>query len=74
MTLPLATGGVLLVVLVWELVRPAVKDAAVRAWGSVSRGSQHPPGEMYDPGRERRAEQRARTQLRSCIAEQDWAM
>jgi hypothetical protein len=28
----------------------------------------------YDPGRERRAEQRARTLLASCIDEEDWAM
>ena len=28
----------------------------------------------YDPGRERRAELRARALLRSCIEERDWAM
>jgi hypothetical protein len=28
----------------------------------------------YDPGRERRAEQRARELLRSCVGEDDWAM
>jgi hypothetical protein len=28
----------------------------------------------FDPGRERRAEQRARTLLRSCVGEEDWAM
>jgi hypothetical protein len=28
----------------------------------------------YDPGRERRAEQRARELLRSCVGEHDWAM
>ena len=28
----------------------------------------------YDPGRERRAEQRARSLLRSCVNEDDWAM
>ena len=28
----------------------------------------------YDPGRERRAEQRARTLLRSCVGEEEWAM
>jgi len=30
--------------------------------------------EAYDPGRERRAEQRARELLRSCVDEQDWEM
>jgi hypothetical protein len=28
----------------------------------------------YDPGRERRAEQRARTLLRSCVGEEEWEM
>jgi hypothetical protein len=28
----------------------------------------------YDPGRERRAEQRARSLLRSCVNEEEWAM
>jgi hypothetical protein len=28
----------------------------------------------HDPGRERRAEQRARTLLRSCVGEEEWAM
>ena len=28
----------------------------------------------YDPGRERRAEQRARSLLRSCVGEEEWAM
>jgi hypothetical protein len=29
---------------------------------------------VYDPGRERRAEQRARALLRSCVNEEEWAM
>jgi len=29
---------------------------------------------MYDPGRERRAEQRARELLRSCVNDEEWAM
>src|ERR687887_513237 len=29
---------------------------------------------IYDPGRERRAEQRARELLRSCVNEEEWAM
>jgi hypothetical protein len=29
---------------------------------------------LYDPGRERRAEQRARELLRSCVNEEEWAM
>jgi hypothetical protein len=30
--------------------------------------------ELYDPGRERRAEQRARELLRSCVNDEEWAM
>src|SRR3954470_22488911 len=29
---------------------------------------------LYDPGRERRAEQRARELLRSCVNEEEWGM
>jgi hypothetical protein len=32
------------------------------------------PVDAYDPGRERRAEARARTLLKSCVNEEEWAM
>ena len=38
------------------------------------RGAAHSLDELYDPGRERRAEQRARELLRSCVNEEEWAM
>jgi hypothetical protein len=38
------------------------------------RGAAHPLDELYDPGRERRAEQRARELLRSCVNEEEWGM
>jgi hypothetical protein len=74
MTLALGTAAVVLVVLVWELARPTLKDGALRArrmWQSRARS---PVLSGYDPGRERRAEQRARTLLRSCVDADDWAM
>ena len=74
MVLALGTGVVLLVVLLWELIRPTLKGAIARGrllW-LLRRHSSTPTG--YDPGRERRAEQRARALLRSCIDECDWAM
>jgi hypothetical protein len=80
MALPLATAAIVLVVLLWELERPTLKHTLARAmqlWaartlkGTGRRGSA-PSG--YDPGRERRAEQRARALLRSCVEERDWAM
>jgi hypothetical protein len=33
-----------------------------------------PFDELYDPGRERRAEQRARELMRSCVNEEEWGM
>jgi hypothetical protein len=78
--LGLGTAAVVLVVLLWELARPTLERVLARAlqlWaahtlkGTGRRGSA-PVG--YDPGRERRAEQRARALLRSCVTEHDWAM
>jgi hypothetical protein len=77
MALALGTAAVVLVVLSWELARPharrlqarllaGVRSARARSQASVAVG--------YDPGRERRAEQRARELLRSCIDGRDWAM
>jgi hypothetical protein len=74
MVLGLATAAIVLVVLLWELVRPTLKQALMHArqlWAAHARGSA-PAG--YDPGRERRAEQRARALLRSCVDEHAWAM
>jgi hypothetical protein len=74
MGLALGTGGVLLVVLVWELARPTLARALERAriaWRLRARAAS---AGGYDPGRERRAEQRARALLRSCVEERDWAM
>jgi hypothetical protein len=65
---------VLLVVLVWELMRPTLARSlagARLAWRARAAAS---AGARYDPGRERRAEQRARALLRSCVEEDDWAM
>jgi len=74
MALALATAAVVLVVLVWELMRPEMQRALARArvvWAARARG---PEPEGYDPGRERRAEQRARALLASCVEEEDWEM
>jgi hypothetical protein len=74
MGLALGTAAVVLVVLLWELARPTLKRALARGlelWTARRRASA-PLG--YDPGRERRAEQRARALLRSCVTEHDWTM
>ena len=74
MGLALGTAAIVLVVLLWELARPTLKRALVRArqlWRARGRAN---PLAGYDPGRERRAEQRARELLRSCVSAHDWVM
>jgi hypothetical protein len=77
MGLALGTAAIVLVVLVWELARPRAISALARARDELRRLRERSraAGEVgYDPGRERRAEQRARELLRSCVDERDWAM
>jgi hypothetical protein len=74
MAVGLATTTVLLLVLLWEVMRPRLTAAvAVRRtrWAAPARGLE---AIAYDPGRERRAEQRARALLRSCVNDEEWAM
>jgi hypothetical protein len=73
MGLALGTAAVVLVVLAWELARPTVMGALVRARRAYTERG-HESGAGYDPGRERRAEQRARELLRSCVSDREWAM
>jgi hypothetical protein len=73
-SLALGTAAIVLIVLLWELARPKVKSAGEwlsARWSGRWRAAA-PSG--YDPGRELRAEQRARALLRSCVDEDDWAM
>jgi hypothetical protein len=72
MALALGTAAILFVVLLWELVRPGVRAIPARVLRALAGAGESTVG--YDPGRERRAEQRARELLRSCVDERDWAM
>jgi hypothetical protein len=72
--LALGTAAVVLVVLLWELARPRVLPALVRLRAQLKQRSREAAQIGYDPGRERRAEQRARELLRSCVDAADWAM
>jgi hypothetical protein len=75
MLIGLTTGALVLAVLVCELNRPKLAAAASelrRRW-TARRGA----GDVqvgFDPGRERRAELRARALLRSCVNAEEWAM
>jgi len=74
MPLALGTAAVVLLALLWELARPRLIEAWAR-YRSLRASSARPAAAVgYDPGRERRAEQRARSLLRSCVDEHDWAM
>ncbi len=60
--------------LLWELARPHLRSSVGRALAFVIARRRGPDAPAYDPGRERRAEQRARELLRSCVEEEEWAM
>jgi hypothetical protein len=62
--------GVVIVALLWDLLLPPAREALER---HRARRAVVPAGD-YDPGRERRAEQRARELLRSCVNVEAWAM
>jgi hypothetical protein len=57
--------------LLWEVMLPRVQRAVARR---RAQQASRPAPAVYDPGRERRAEQRARELLRSCVNEEEWAM
>jgi hypothetical protein len=63
--------GVVIVALLWDLLLPPVKEAFQRY---RARRAIVPNTTAYDPGRERRAEQRARELLRSCVNDEEWSM
>ena len=78
MALALGTAAVVLVALLCELGRPRAMElakAALGSWRARRHASLRGPALVaYDPGRELRAEHRARELLRSCIEPEDWAM
>jgi len=62
--------GVVIVALLWDLLLPPVREAVQRQRARRA----IVPSTAYDPGRERRAEQRARELLRSCVNDEEWSM
>ena len=72
-TVALCATAIVVIALLWEVMLPYVDrrlkrrraHKAARAEGDVH---------AYDPGRERRAEQRARELLKSCVNEEEWEM
>ncbi len=76
MALPLATAALVLIALLWVIALPSLRAGAPRAMRELRIGHLPEPAvaDGYDPGRELRAEQRARALLRSCVNEEEWAM
>ena len=74
MIVALCATAIVVLALLWEISLPwlARRYAAHRARKAARREGHDLGG--YDPGRERRAEQRARELLKSCVNEEEWEM
>jgi hypothetical protein len=70
MILALSATLIVIVALLWEVGAPRVEEQLQRFKARRARV----PVDLYDPGRERRAEQRARQLLRSCVNAEEWEM
>jgi hypothetical protein len=68
----LIASAIVVIALLWEACIPWME----RAWQNLkARRQLHAEGiPAYDPGRERRAEQRARELLKSCVNDEEWEM
>jgi hypothetical protein len=72
MTLALGAGALMALVLLLELTAEPLQRALRGLWAGEERGRK--PAPPYDPGRELRAERRARALLRSCVSAEEWEM
>ena len=70
MLLALAATALVALALLSDLILPRL----AAAWARHRARRRRTPSVVYDPGRELRAEQRARALLRSCVNEEEWAM
>jgi hypothetical protein len=68
--LALGATAIVIVALLWEVCAPRIEEAVARHRARRARV----PIDVGDPGRERRAEQRARRLLRSCVNDEEWEM
>ena len=70
MLLALAATALVAIALLSDLILPRLESI----WERHRARRKRVPTVSYDPGRERRAEQKARALLRSCVNEEEWAM
>ena len=70
MLLALCATAIVIVALMWEVSMPRIEEELEKRKARRA----YVEGVGFDPGRERRAEQRARQLLKSCVNEEEWAM
>jgi hypothetical protein len=68
----LVATTIVVIALLWETCIPWLERIGKRIRASRQARAEGVPA--YDPGRERRAEQRARELLRTCVNEEEWEM
>jgi hypothetical protein len=68
--LALGASALVAVALLSDLVFPKLAEL----WSNYRARRRRVPEWSFDPGRERRAEQKARELLRSCVNDEEWAM
>jgi hypothetical protein len=68
--LALVATALVAIALLSDLIIPRLEGV----WERHRARRQRIPTVTYDPGRERRAEQKARSLLRSCVNDEEWAM
>jgi len=68
----LVASAIVVVALLWEAFMPFFERVGARM--RSRRRAREAGIPVYDPGRERRAEQRARELLRSCVNDEEWEM
>lgn len=73
MVLALAATGIVIVALLGEMLFPRLDETIARVRAGRRRLPANPELEL-DPGRDRRAEARARLLLKSCVNDEDWEM
>ena len=73
MLVALGVCAVVAAVLAWDVLASTLRPAIAR-WRARLASDRNEDVAAYDPGRERRAEHRARELLRSCVDEESWEM
>jgi hypothetical protein len=68
----LVATTIVVIALLWETCIPWIERRSERL--KARRRARAEGAPAYDPGRERRAEQRARELLRTCVNEEEWEM